>query len=137
MHKVAEKAPKAAAKSTSNYFPAPHSGPTPLCGLEIPGSPSIRLSAVIGSSHALSRARGCRSRSAAHFFVRNDMGNPLLRRDHAPAAKKQMGVDPARGILVNLLAIWHEPEFGAATFSECGRALRIELFALEAPSRHT
>ena len=107
VRKVEEKAFKAAAKSTSNYSPAPHGGPTPLCGLEILGSFSIRLSAVIGSSHALSRARGCRSRSAAHFLsvmtwvIRFSVATMRLR-------KKRMGVDPAREILANLPAIWHD-----------------------------
>src|SRR5438552_17766398 len=89
VRKVAEKAPKAAAKSTSNHSPAPHGGPNPLCGLGILGSPQTRLSVAGGSSHALSRVSGCRSRRAAHFFVHNNMDNPLLGRDHAPAAKRE------------------------------------------------
>ena len=79
----------------------------------------------------LGRARGCRSRSAAHFFVRYDMGNPLLRREHAPAAKKRIGGDPARGILANLRAIWHDRSSEQRRCLSVGGAVRVELFSPE------
>lgn len=101
---VAEKAPKAAAKSTSNHSPVSHGGPNPLCGLGILGSPQIRLSAAGGSSHALSRASGCRSRSAAQLFCPAiNMGNLLLRRDDVPATK----LEHERSIAL-------QPDFGNA-----------------------
>ena len=65
------------------------------------------------------------------FFVHSNMGNLLLGRDDAPAAKTEF-----RGIWRNRSSqtcsgglAW--PEFGAATFANVGRAVRMELFALE------
>src|SRR4029077_6619991 len=81
---------------------------------------------------ALGRARGRRS-AARLIFFHNNMGNLLLGRDNAPAAKTEFRW------------IWHNrssqtcsgdlawPEFGAATFVNVGGALRMELFALESP----
>ena len=65
------------------------------------------------------------------FFFHNNMGNLLLGRDDAPAAKTEF-----RGIWRNRSSqtcsgdlAW--PEFGAATFVNVGGAVRMELFALE------
>ncbi len=118
--KVAEKPPKAAAKSTSNQSPVSHGGPNPPCDLGFFGSPQTRLSAA-GGSHAPSRARGCRSRSGAHFFVHNNMDNPLLGR--ATMRPRQKGNTRGSGATNprKLASDLAQPEFGAATFSECGR----------------
>ena len=70
------------------------------------------------------------------FFVHNNMGNLLLGRDDAPAAKTEF-----RGIRRNRSSqtcsgdlAW--PEFGAATFVNVGGAVRMELFALEPPGAY-
>jgi hypothetical protein len=65
----ADTARKAAAKKNSNHSSALH-----------------RLSAAGGSSHALSRVSGCRSRSAAQIFEPT-MVNLLLHEDDLPTAK--------------------------------------------------
>ena len=60
------------------------------------------------------------------FFVHNNMGNSVLGRDDAPAAKMEF-----RGIRRNRSSqtcsgdlAW--PEFGAATFVNVGGAVRME-----------
>jgi len=65
------------------------------------------------------------------LFFHNNMSNLLLGRDLASAAKTEFrriwrnrSSQTCRGDLA-----W--PEFGAATFANVGRAVRMELFALE------
>ena len=72
-----------------------------------------------------------------NFFVHNNMGNLLLGRDDAPAAKREF-----RGIWRNRSSQTCSgdltpPEFGERLFFECGRALGLELFAPEPPRHHT
>jgi len=71
------------------------------------------------------------------FFVHNNMGNSVLGRDDAPAAKMEF-----RGIRRNRSSQTCSgdltpPELGGAIFFEGGRALGVELFAPEPPRRHT
>jgi len=65
------------------------------------------------------------------FFVHNNMGNLLLGRDDAPAAKTEF-----RGIWHNRSSQTYSgdlawPEFRAAMFVNVGGVVRMELFALE------
>jgi len=76
-------------------------------------------------------ARGGVDPRRGSFFVHSNMGNLLLGRDDAPAAKTEF-----RGIWRNRSLqtcsgdlAW--TEFGAATFVNVGGAVRMELFALE------
>ena len=122
----------------SNHSPAPHGGFNLLCGAAIrenrqeiflPRSgKNFPQQEVVAMPWA---ARAGVDPRRGSFFVHNNMGNLLLGRDGAPAAKTEFRAIWRNRSLQTCSGDLAWPEFGAATLVNVGGAVWMELFALE------